>query len=205
MCVVCILFRSHFTLWRSRGILYSMLTPSAALEALLFTSGEPINKNRLSELLEVHVSKIDGIIESLKTELSNRGLALVETSGYVELRTSAESSKYTEKLRKNDLTRDLGKAGLEVLSIILYKNGATRSDIDFVRGVNSLAALRSLLMRGLIETISDSSDKRKLHYIATTDALAHLGVTKAEDLPQYEEMSFSLKKSNDELVDNSAV
>ena len=54
----------------------------------------------------------------------------------------------------------------------VFVTGATRGEIDWVRGVNSSASLRTLLMRGLIEGREDERDKRRIRYSLTTEALA---------------------------------
>jgi chromosome segregation and condensation protein ScpB len=76
--------------------------------------------------------------------------------------------------------------------MILYRGSATRGEIDWVRGVNSGAAIRSLTLRGLIERTEDAGDKRRARYKPTTDALAHLGVGRKEDLPRYSEFTATI-------------
>lgn len=168
------------------------LTPPALLEALLFAAGEPVSKKRTAALLEVTPEMLQRAIDTLRGDLSMRGLALVETETDLELRTSPRAADVIKKLRESELARDLGKAGLETLALILYRGGATRAEIDWVRGVNSSASVRSLLLRGLIEKTEDSEDKRRPRYKATVDALAHLGVGKKEDLPNFTELSQAL-------------
>ncbi len=165
------------------------LTPPALLEALLFASGEPVSKKRLAELLKVTPALLDQAVSVLRDSLVGRGLSLVETESHIELRTSAEASDFVKQLREAELARDLGKAGLETLAIILYRGSATRGEVDWVRGVNSSQTLRTLLLRGLIERTEDSEDKRRPRYKPTVDALAHLGLEKADDLPAYTELS----------------
>ena len=46
------------------------------------------------------------------------------------LTTSTDVSEYIEKIRKEEVNRDLGRAGLETLSIIIYKGPVTRTEID---------------------------------------------------------------------------
>ncbi|HEV7121202.1 MAG TPA: SMC-Scp complex subunit ScpB [Candidatus Paceibacterota bacterium] len=167
------------------------LSPAATLEAVLFASGEPITKKRLGALLGVSGDLLEAGLGELAKNLHGRGLALIDTGEEVELRTAPGAADIVKKLREAELSRDLGKASLETLAIILYRGGATRSDIDWVRGVNSTAALRSLLMRGLIERGEDTLDRRRARYTATVDALAHLGVAKMEDLPRFAEFQAS--------------
>ncbi len=172
-----------------------MLTPDTALEALLFASGEPMQKSRITKLLELQSDSLTSTINELTKKLRGRGITLVETETELELRTSSEASTLITKLRENELSRDLGKAGLEVLAIILYRNGATRSEVDWVRGVNSSATIRSLSLRGLIKGTEDSLNRRRVRYHATIDALSKLGISRTEDLPRYEELARELKET----------
>ncbi len=118
------------------------------------------------------------------------------------MRTASAAAPFVQKLRESELSRDLGKAGLEALAIILYKNGATRSEVDWVRGVNSTTALRSLMLRGLITRTEDNTDRRRARYTPTIEALAHLGVSHISELPNYEELAKELVPA--EVVEESS-
>ena len=168
------------------------LTPPAQLEALLFASGEPLSKKRLAAMLGVSLELLGKAAEALRASLVGRGIALIETGEELELRTHPEAAELARKLREAELSRDLGKAGLETLAIVLYSGGATRGDIDWVRGVNSSQTLRSLLLRGLVEKAENPEDSRRPRYVATVDALAHLGVGRKEDLPDFATLSAEL-------------
>jgi segregation and condensation protein B len=165
------------------------MTLSSTIEAVLFAAGEPMEKKRLAALLNAPMDGVESALADLKEALSNRGLALVEAGNEVELRTAPEAADAVKKLREGELSKDLGRAGLEALAVILYRNGATRSEIDWIRGVNSAGIVRSLMLRGLIERKDDPSDKRRFRYTATTDALAHLGIGSAAELPRFKELS----------------
>lgn len=168
------------------------LSPDARLEAVLFASGEPLTKKRLLDLLDLTSDELTDAVGALRENLDERGLTLLETEGELELRTAAEAADDVKALRESELSRDLGKASLETLAMVLYRDGATRGEIDFVRGVNSAAAVRTLLLRGLIERIDDPADKRRAKYLPTVDALAHLGVGKREELPRFSEFTKTL-------------
>ena len=166
-----------------------MLTPPAAVHAILFASAEPVEKKQLVSLLEIKESELALILRALEGLLKGSGLTLIETESEVELRTSPEASAILKKFHESELARDLGKASLETLAVIAYQSGATRGEVDWVRGVNSSTSLRTLLMRGLIEGREDERDKRRVRYAITTEALAHLGISRMEDLPRYTELS----------------
>src|SRR3989338_4932857 len=115
-------------------------------------------------------------------------MALIETGLEVALAVSPTCSKEIEEAHASELKRDMGDAGLEVLSIVLYRGPSTRTEIDYVRGVNSASTVRALLQRGLIERTHNPNDAREYLYRPTTDLLSHLGVTQASDLPEYATM-----------------
>jgi segregation and condensation protein B len=165
-----------------------MLTPPAALEALLFAAGEPLQKRHLAKFLNIKDKELAIALEALALSLKSHGIALIETAHDVELRTAPEATSLVKKLRESELSRDLGKASIETLATIAYQDGATRGEIDWVRGVNSSASLRTLLIRGLIEGREDEKDKRRIRYSLTTEALAHLGLTRLSDLPRAKEL-----------------
>lgn len=173
------------------------LTPPAMLEALLFSAGEPLQKKRLSAMIGVTPELLQKAADTLRAELQGRGLDLVETETELELRTHADAFDVVKQLRENELSRDLGKAGLETLAIILYRGSATRAEVDWVRGVNSSQTIRSLLIRGLIERTEDTSDKRRARYKPTVDALAHLGSPTREGLPRFEEFTTGLARAEE--------
>lgn len=165
-----------------------MLTPPAALHALLFASSGPLERKQAQTLLNLDEKELVMVLGALTDLLRGSGVAVLETDSEIELRTSPDAAPIVKKLRESELSRDLGKASLETLAVIAYQSGATRSEIDWVRGVNSSASLRMLLMRGLIEGREDEKDKRRIRYMLTTEALAHLGITRTDELPRAEEL-----------------
>ncbi len=173
---------------------------SSFIEAILFTSGEPLKKEYLKKILEISRDDVDKALVKLQDSLKGRGIALVETEQDVTLRAMPSAAPYITAMRKDELSRDIGKAGIETLAIILYRNGACRSDIDWIRGVNSSATIRSLTIRGLIKRSTDANNKRRIYYSPTIDALAYLGVTRLEELPQYSELTQILSNIEKEEV-----
>jgi len=180
-----------------------MLTPPAALHALLFASGEPLEKKRLESLLGITSTELKLVLQALVGLLKGSGTTIVETDTEVELRTAAEAAPILKKFRESELSRDLGKASLETLAVIAYQTGTTRSEIDWVRGVNSSTSLRTLLLRGLIEGREDERDKRRIRYSLTPEALAHLGITRATELPRAAELQAGAAAIIDEEAQNA--
>lgn len=161
------------------------MTTETQLEALLFFKGSAVSKDELAELLNIPRQEIDEALERLETTLTDRGLQLVYKDERVLLTTAQSVAPLIEKIIEEDLQKDLGKAGLETLSIVLYHGPITRSDIDYIRGVNSTYMLRTLLVRGLIERTIHPKDKRRHLYQPTFELLQYLGISRVEELPEY--------------------
>ncbi|MFA6601852.1 MAG: SMC-Scp complex subunit ScpB [Candidatus Paceibacterota bacterium] len=169
-----------------------MNTPDSDLarkiEAILFWKAEPVTFSKLAKLLETTEESVKVAVGQLEKAVESRGLTLVQTEKEITLGTAKDLSSLIESLAKEELSRDLGKAGLETLSIILYQGPIARADIDYIRGVNSQFILRNLLVRGLIERVDNPKDARSFLYKTSLELLSHLGLSKIEDLPEYEQV-----------------
>jgi len=171
------------------------------IEGLLFYKGEDVQIKKLAELLKVSIEEIDEALKKLEISLTNRGLVLVRKDDSVVLGITSELSSLIESIRKDEINKELSKASLDTLSIILYKNdpstgqvGVSRSEIDYIRGVNSSFILRNLIVRGLIERIIDPKDSRRLLYRPTFDTLTFMGITSIDQLPNYNEVRSQLQE-----------
>jgi segregation and condensation protein B len=166
------------------------------IEGLLFYKAEDITKKKLCELLNVEEKEIEEALEKLEQPLINRGIVLIKKDDSVMLGVSKELSSLIESIRKDEITKELSKASLETISIILYKDGVSRSEIDYIRGVNSSFILRNLLIRGLVEKKNDPKDSRRAIYYPTFEMLSYMGASSLNDLPNYED----IKKQLEEVI-----
>lgn len=175
------------------------------IEGYLFFLGEPIDKHDLVSLFKVSEDEIHTALNELKESLQQRGIVLVENQTTITLGTHPELGSFLEKIQKDSLDKDLSKAALETLSVILYMDMPTRSDIDYIRGVNSQFSLRMLLVRGLIDRQLHPKDNRKFVYLPTTDLLSFLGVGTVHELPNYidvkEKIAQKLQKQEAQVVE----
>ena len=157
----------------------------AALEAILFLYGEPMEKTKLSKTLKVSLEELEGIVQKLTDNLASeeRGIMIMKKGDSYALVTKPRFSSLLEMFIKESLKEELTPAALETLSLVAYFGPIPRAQIDYVRGVNSSFILRSLLIRGLVE--------RKLKgnfylYEPSFDLMKYLGIAKKEDLPEFE-------------------
>ncbi len=172
------------------------------IEGLLFYKGEDLEIKKIAEIFKVEIPEVEEALVRLDESLTNRGLILVRKDNRVILGIRGELSPILEEMRKDEITKELTKSSLETLSIIIYKDGVTRSEIDYIRGVNSSFILRNLLVRGLIEKIIDPKDSRRFLYKPTFDTLTYLGIKSIKDLPNYEEIRSQLLEINNTTENN---
>ncbi len=156
-----------------------------SIEALLFAFSRPFSRDELASMLDVEAEKLEAALAALKTNFNNRGITLVDDGKVVELRTTPVAAATIERVRREEFSRDIGRAGLEALAAILYRGPLSRSEIDFIRGVNSSQTLRTLLMRGLIRKVPNPKDERSFLYEPTTELYAELSITARADLPEF--------------------
>ncbi|MEK7152116.1 MAG: SMC-Scp complex subunit ScpB [Patescibacteria group bacterium] len=158
----------------------------ARIEAILFFKGEPISLKELGALLKASEEEIASALLVLEERIVVGGLRLLKKDGEVMLGTAPEMSGCIEGMIKSDLHKDLGKAGIETLAIVLYLGPVTRSKVDYIRGVNSAFIVRNLMIRGLVLKEQNPDDQRSFFYKPTFELLSYLGVTEAKALPEYE-------------------
>jgi segregation and condensation protein B len=130
----------------------------------------------------------------LEQKLSDRGIRLIQKDGEAALSTAPEAAGLCEAASKEEFNKDIGRAGLEVLSIVAYQSPASRAGIDYIRGVNSSSTIRNLLIRGLVERKINPKDNRSYLYKPSVRFLQFLGVSKISNLPEYENFKKSLEQ-----------
>lgn len=170
----------------------SHLDISAQIEALLFFKGEAVTTGFLAKALDISDDEVRAAIAILEQKLFGRGIILMQSGDDIELRTTPAMGQVIETLLKEELNKDLGKAGLETLATVLYRGPISRSEINYLRGVNSNYILRALLVRGLIEKVDQGG--RSTVYLPTFELLSYMGVAKVEDLPGYEETTKAVEE-----------
>ena len=174
------------------------------IESVVFAAGTPVALRRLVQVLDGPSSKeIVRAIAQLKAryDSARRGLRLVEVAGGYQFRTAPENADWVRTLLKEKPAR-LGRATLETLAIIAYKQPATRAEIEAIRGVDVDGALNSLLSKRLIkiegrkETVG-----RPLLYVTTPEFLEVFGLKDLNDLPTLKELPTS--EANDTIAESS--
>lgn len=170
---------------------------AAAIEALLFVYGEPLETKKIAKILGLSAGETKDALAALENSLRSpeRGLGLLIHGDKVQLATKLELAGLIGDFVKSDYDENLTPAALETLSLVAYLGPATRAKIDYYRGVNSSFTLRNLLMRGLIEKIPNPENAHTNLYQISFDLLKHLGISSVADLPDFEKMK-EMKQQN---------
>ncbi|MES2014415.1 MAG: SMC-Scp complex subunit ScpB [Patescibacteria group bacterium] len=163
------------------------------IEAALFFRGGTLSIKELASQTGFTEEEIESGLTSLTMSLEGRGIHVVREKNTVALATAPETHELIEKMRREELEGPLGKAGLETISIIIFRGPISRSDVEYVRGVNCSSILRSLLIRGLIERVENPTDKRSFLYQATAELPAYLGVGTLEEIPGYADIRTNIE------------
>ncbi len=173
------------------------MTLEQQLEGLLFYKASPMSFTALAKIFDVSVEEIGTALQTLSQHLQGGAIRLSITDTHAQLVTAPELHDLIETVRKDDLKRDIGKAGAETLAIVLYKGPISRVEIDRIRGVNSAFILRNLMVRGLVEKNTDG----KLHTFSITPTLlAYLGITHKTELSNYATVLDQLERFEQETA-----
>ena len=169
----------------------------AALEAVLFASGDPISIERLSQTFEIKSEEIEKYIKELesKFEANKNGFKVVRLENTYQLVTLEEYAPYIKKAFDIKRRTPLSPAALEVLAVIAYNQPVTRAFIEQVRGVDCSGVVSTLVEKGLIEERGRLElPGRPLLYGTTKTFLRSFSLNDLSDLPP-------LPKDNPEVND----
>ena len=168
------------------------MNETAAIEALLFAAGEPITKERISELLEIDLQKVSELLKKFEGELEGCGIILREVAGGFQLSARPEFYPIVEKMNET-AARKISAPMLETLSIVAYLQPVTRADIEEIRGVNVDGMVAKLVELNLIKEVGRKQVLgRPLLYGTTEKFLQTVGIKSLDELPELPEQDENL-------------
>ncbi len=166
---------------------------TSKIHSLLFVTSKPMSVKQLAKFVDAPETDIQSALQELKTYTENSGVILLEANGAYQLATASPNTDIVTNFLNSDLREQLTDATAEVLAIIAYRQPISKSEIESIRGVNSQYSIRALLMRGLIEKVSNPEDSRSNYYQITTEFLQQLGISSINDLPSFEQLTQNIK------------
>lgn len=139
------------------------------VEALLFGADGPLRSERLAEVLEVERSAVVEVLRTLQDEYEAqaRGFFLQEVAGGFQMRTRPEFADYLRRLGRTRPFK-FSRPALETLAIVAYRQPVTRTEIEYLRGVDSGSVLKTLLDKHLVRILGKKDVPGKPAIYGTT-------------------------------------
>jgi segregation and condensation protein B len=155
-----------------------------ALEALLFSAGEPVTATELASALgEVDAIAVRDALRELEKTTADRGVRVVQISGGWQMRTDARFADAIVRLRGGRPLM-MSRAALETLSVVAYRQPVTRQEIDDIRGVSSGGVVKTLIDKGYLRVVGRREEPgRPLEYGTTPTFLEMFELSGLDDLP----------------------
>lgn len=176
----------------------------SVLEAILFSSGEPIDAVRLQEAIEVDKSTLDKLIELLNDRYKNCASALYVylLNDSYQLGTREEYAPYIKKAMETKNNSKLSQAAFEVLTIIAYNQPVTKGFVEHVRGVDSSSVVNSLVEKGLLEEAGRIDvPGHPIAFKTTANFLRSFKLKSLDDLPPLPNQETQVTLENIEVRD----
>lgn len=181
----------------------------AAIEAVLFASGEPVAATRLAEVLELDLETAVRLADDWLQDVNTRGggLLAVRLGDKYQLCTNKAYAGYVRRAMDIRRNTPLSQAAMEVLAIVAYNQPVTKAFIEQVRGVDCGAVVQGLAAKGLIEEKGRLElPGRPLLYGTTADFLRCFGVSTLDELPplpQKEEEDGMVETTLEEVIEEA--
>lgn len=158
----------------------------AAIEAILFASGEPIGAEKIAEAIGLEKATVIKLLQKFGESLEEqaRGIELVKMDDSYQLCTKSRYASYVREILDMRRNVPLSQAAMEILAIIAYNQPVTKGFMEQIRGVDCSGVISSLLNKGLIEEKGRLElPGRPLLYGTTDVFLRCLSISSLDELP----------------------
>ena len=159
----------------------------AAVEGILFASGEPVHIDRICLAAELDRPTAELVLQKLMDYYSfeRRGMRLLRLEDSWQLCSAPEYADVIRRAFEIRKPAKLSQPALEVLTIIAYYQPTTRAYVYQIRGVDSSYTVGLLLDRHLIEECGRLQVPGRPRLYRTTKAfLRAFHLNSLEDLPE---------------------
>ena len=158
----------------------------AQVEAILFTMGESVEKNRIAKALDITQGQLKKIVKEMQEDYANddRGIKIIELENSYQLCTKPELYETLIKVAKQPKRQVLTDVMMETLSIIAYKQPVTKAELEKIRGVKCDHAVNKLVEYNLVKELGRlDAPGRPILFGTTEEFLRTFGVQGLEELP----------------------
>lgn len=125
----------------------------SVIEAIIFSSGDPIETDKIAFATEVETETVEKLIRLLndRYEKSNSALRVVKLGESYQMTTEIKYASYVKNALETKKNSALSQAALEALTIVAYNQPVTKSFVEQVRGVDSSGVINALVEKELLE------------------------------------------------------
>ncbi|MBE6851082.1 MAG: SMC-Scp complex subunit ScpB [Ruminococcus sp.] len=162
----------------------------AALEAILFAAGEPLETDRIALTLNIPELEVYNLAELLQERYAQMGSALqvLHLGNAWQIGTRAEFSALIRTALETKRMQPLSNAAMEALTIVAYNQPVSKGFVERVRGIDSSSVVNSLVDKGLLEEAGRIDvPGHPIAYRTTPLFLRAFGLSSLEDLPDPEQ------------------
>lgn len=159
----------------------------AAVEGILFASGEPVAIERICVAMEMDRPTVELVLQRLQDyyAFERRGMRLIRMEDSYQLCSAPEYAEIIRRAFEIRKPAKLSQPALEVLTVIAYYQPTTRAYVDQIRGVDSSYTVGLLLDRHLIEECGHLQVPGRPRLYRTTQAfLRAFHLRSLEELPE---------------------
>lgn len=160
------------------------------VEAIIFASGEPLERERLLEALACTPERLDSVLHEIKDDYDNResAVSLLLLGSKVQFATRPQYAEAVRNVLDIKRNQPLSAAAFEVLAIIAYNQPVTKAFVEQIRGVDCGGVINTLCQRNLIEECGRLDlPGRPLIYCTTADFLKCFCMSTLAELPDIPE------------------
>jgi len=154
------------------------------------TKNESEKEAKKEEKQEITDEQIIDLLKAIKQKYDDEQYAweLKKSGGGFQFLTKPLFYNTVANLLKLKTKRKLTRSAMETLAIIAYKQPATKSELEHIRGVSCDYAIQKLLDKELV-VVSGRSDSpgKPLLYATSQTFMDYFGINSPEDMPTLKE------------------
>jgi len=168
------------------------------IEALIFSSEQSLRLEEITYCIQaaleqdISSDELNRHINNIQTKYldDNFAMELVKVNNGYQFLTKKIYHPVISLLQAQRSKKKLSQAAMETLAIIAYRQPATKTDIEQIRGVNCDYSIQKLLEKELISIIGKSETVGKPILYGTSPLfMDYFGVNDIKELPHIKELT----------------
>lgn len=180
----------------------------AALEAVLFASGDPVSLERICEITgtdrDIAKEALDVLSDRYYRD-ARCGLLVRRIENDYVICTKPEMKAVMDRLFRPRSRPPMSQATYETLAVIAYNQPVTRAQVESVRGVSSDSIIARLLERGWIQECGTlDAPGRPVLFETTKQFLLEFGIESVAEMPALDLMMYSTIRDLEKSLEEAA-